>query len=153
MTADAIARKEEPGDINLNPALGLALAIELVHCGSLVHDDLPCMDNDDLRRGKPTNHIVYGEDIALLAGDYLLVNPVSVFIECSKDNLNLDSELVLKVSQNILIAIQKMIIGQAMDLELARENLNTKTDTYIRKRFEKSKLMQEYKTGAFYQQL
>lgn len=150
MTADAVAKKSEPGDVYLNPALGLALAIELIHCGSLVHDDLPCMDNDELRRGKPTSHIMYGEDIALLAGDYLLVNPISVFIEYSQDNLSLDAKLVLKVSQNILIAVQKMIIGQAMDLELARENVNTdeQTETYIKKRFEESKLMQEYKTGA-----
>ncbi|TYG49621.1 hypothetical protein ES288_D10G108500v1 [Gossypium darwinii] len=49
-----------------------ACALEMIHTMSLVHDDLPCMDNDDLRRGKPTNHKVYGEDIAVLAGDALL---------------------------------------------------------------------------------
>ena len=49
-----------------------ACAIEMIHTYSLIHDDLPAMDNDDLRRGKPTNHIVYGEDIAILAGDALL---------------------------------------------------------------------------------
>lgn len=49
-----------------------ACAVEMIHTYSLIHDDLPCMDNDDMRRGKPTNHKVYGEDIALLAGDALL---------------------------------------------------------------------------------
>ena len=53
-------------------ALPLACAVEMIHTYSLIHDDLPCMDNDDLRRGKPTNHRVYGEATAMLAGDGLL---------------------------------------------------------------------------------
>ena len=52
--------------------LKFAVAIEFIHSYSLVHDDLPAMDNDDLRRGKPTNHKVFGEDMAILAGDGLL---------------------------------------------------------------------------------
>ncbi|MDX2471542.1 MAG: polyprenyl synthetase family protein [SAR324 cluster bacterium] len=52
--------------------LPFATALEFIHSYSLIHDDLPCMDDDDLRRGKPTNHIVYGEDVALLSGDALL---------------------------------------------------------------------------------
>ena len=48
------------------------MAIEMIHTYSLIHDDLPALDNDDLRRGKKTNHIVYGEDMAILAGDALL---------------------------------------------------------------------------------
>jgi len=141
--------------LSMNPAMGLALAVELVHCGSLVPDDLPCMDNDALRRGKPTNHIVYGEDIALLAGDFLLVNPSLVFIEYSTEVLKLDEKLILKVLSRFNSAIQEMIVGQALDLELARENLEFQRNhggnpdaeqriTY----FEKSRLMQEFKTGA-----
>lgn len=53
-------------------AIPFECAIEYVHASSLVHDDMPCMDNDDMRRGKPTNHVVYGEDIALLCGDALI---------------------------------------------------------------------------------
>ncbi|XP_010437301.1 PREDICTED: heterodimeric geranylgeranyl pyrophosphate synthase large subunit 1, chloroplastic [Camelina sativa] len=53
-------------------AMPAACAVEMIHTMSLIHDDLPCMDNDDLRRGKPTNHKVYGEDVAVLAGDALL---------------------------------------------------------------------------------
>ena len=52
-------------------AMPAACAVEMVHTYSLIHDDLPCMDNDDLRRGKPTNHMVYGETLAVLAGDAL----------------------------------------------------------------------------------
>lgn len=59
------------GGIDWHLALPFACAIELVHTYSLIHDDLPCMDNDDLRRGKPTNHKVYGETLAILAGDAL----------------------------------------------------------------------------------
>ena len=55
-----------------NTALPFACAIEMIHTYSLIHDDLPAMDNDDLRRGKPTNHKVFGEDLAILAGDGLL---------------------------------------------------------------------------------
>ena len=53
-------------------AMPFACAVEMVHAYSLIHDDLPCMDNDDMRRGKPSNHKVYGENYALLAGDGLL---------------------------------------------------------------------------------
>ena len=56
---------------DLVSALPYACAVEMIHSYSLIHDDLPCLDNDDLRRGRPSNHIVYGEDIALLAGDAL----------------------------------------------------------------------------------
>ncbi len=53
-------------------AMPIAVALEMIHTMSLIHDDLPSMDNDELRRGKPTNHVLYGEDIAILAGDALL---------------------------------------------------------------------------------
>jgi geranylgeranyl diphosphate synthase type II len=55
-----------------NAAMPTAVALEMIHTMSLIHDDLPSMDNDDLRRGKPTNHVLYGEDVAILAGDALL---------------------------------------------------------------------------------
>ena len=57
--------------LDWHPALPVACALELAHTYSLIHDDLPCMDDDDLRRGKPTNHKVYGETLAVLAGDAL----------------------------------------------------------------------------------
>src|SRR3954449_2900935 len=63
-TAEAIGR--DPADV-----LPLAAALELIHTYSLIHDDLPAMDDDDLRRGRPTNHKRFGEDVAILAGDGL----------------------------------------------------------------------------------
>ena len=80
------------GDVRA--ALPVACAVEMVHTYSLIHDDLPCMDNDDLRRGKPTNHVVYGECTATLAGDALQAEafhtilstelPADVRAECAR---------------------------------------------------------------------
>ncbi|MGL4730404.1 MAG: polyprenyl synthetase family protein [Clostridium sp.] len=67
-------------------AMKIASAIEMIHTYSLIHDDLPCMDNDDLRRGKPTNHKVYGENIAVLAGDALLNEAMINIMESSVEN-------------------------------------------------------------------
>ena len=68
---------------NLDRILPLALAIEMIHTYSLIHDDLPAMDNDDLRRGKPTNHKIYGEAIAILAGDGLLNEAMNIMFSTS----------------------------------------------------------------------
>jgi geranylgeranyl diphosphate synthase type II len=63
---------DDPYSASYENIMPFALALEMIHTYSLIHDDLPCMDNDDLRRGKPTNHKVYGEAVAVLAGDALL---------------------------------------------------------------------------------
>ena len=63
----------------------LLVAIEMIHTYSLIHDDLPALDNDDLRRGKKTNHIVYGENMAILAGDALLNYAFEVMLSNSID--------------------------------------------------------------------
>ena len=65
-------------------ALPLACAVECIHTYSLVHDDLPAMDNDDYRRGKPTNHKVFGEGIAVLAGDALLTQAFEIAAQCQR---------------------------------------------------------------------
>src|SRR5690242_1574862 len=75
-------------------AMPYALALEMVHTYSLVHDDLPLMDNDDMRRGKPSNHKVYGEAMALLAGDALLTESFAVIANGYRDNPELALELV-----------------------------------------------------------
>lgn len=68
---------------SVEEALPVACAIEMLHTYSLIHDDLPCMDNDDLRRGKPTNHKVYGECTAVLAGDALQAEAFGTILRCS----------------------------------------------------------------------
>ncbi len=136
ITAEAILKSEHKIDFENNPAYGLALALELVHAGSLIHDDLPCMDNDDLRRGKPTNHKAYGEAFALLAGDFLLCHPIEVLLKYTPTNFQTNiSAVVLEFVQ----AINGMIAGQAMDIEFSELEKNTR---------EELELMQSLKTGA-----
>ena len=77
---------------SIEAALPYGIALELVHTASLIHDDLPCIDNDDLRRGKPTNHVMYGESTALLAGDGLLMDAFGVVAR----NRELSAELNLQ---------------------------------------------------------
>lgn len=91
----------------------IAVGLEMIHSYSLVHDDLPCMDNDDLRRGKPTTHKVYGEGMAVLAGDALLNMAFEVFL----DDKNFDNN-TLKAIQYIAknSGINGMIGGQCIDL-------------------------------------
>lgn len=95
--------------------IDVASALEMIHTYSLIHDDLPCMDNDDLRRGKPTNHKVYGEAMAVLAGDGLLNEAMNVmFRYCSKNN-NICSIKACRVIAEAA-GSEGMIAGQAVDL-------------------------------------
>lgn len=121
---------------NWREILEFSSAIEMIHTYSLIHDDLPCMDNDDLRRGKPTNHKVYGEDIAVLAGDALLNEAMNIMMKFS-----------LKHGREALVASQKiaeaagaegMIGGQVVDII----NEGKKIDE------EELKYMHMKKTGA-----
>lgn len=97
-------------------ALPLACAIEMVHAYSLIHDDLPCMDNDDLRRGKPSCHIKFGEGTALLAGDALLTHAFSVASD-AYFNGTLPAETVLRCVNQLSRAagVEGMIGGQVID--------------------------------------
>ncbi|WP_296135094.1 polyprenyl synthetase family protein [uncultured Eubacterium sp.] len=100
------------GDVN--KALPYACAIEYIHTYSLIHDDLPCMDNDDMRRGKPSCHKMYGEATALLAGDALLTHAFDI---CSASELSDSQNLraVSLLSQNA--GVGGMIGGQVIDLK------------------------------------
>lgn len=91
------------------------LAIEMIHTYSLIHDDLPCMDNDDYRRGKLTNHKVYGEDMALLAGDGLLSDAFGLIAEDVHLNANTKVQLIKMLSQKI--GSSGMVSGQVFDME------------------------------------
>ena len=96
-------------------AMPIACAFELIHCFSLVHDDLPCMDDDDERRGRPTNHKVYGEDVALLAGDGLSLWAFEVAMQ-SPDDLSAGT---LRALVRELVAASGhpgMVGGQVIDL-------------------------------------
>jgi geranylgeranyl diphosphate synthase type II len=97
-----------------NDILPQASAIELIHTYSLIHDDLPSMDNDDLRRGKPTNHIVFGEAMAVLSGDALLTDSFRIF----SDNTLVRPDKLLKGVHELASAagIFGMVAGQAQDI-------------------------------------
>jgi geranylgeranyl diphosphate synthase type II len=94
-----------------------ASALELIHTYSLIHDDLPAMDNDDLRRGKPTNHKVFGEGMAILAGDALLTDAFSLLSDVSRSPY-ISHVNLLRVIHDIARSsgIHGMVAGQAQDL-------------------------------------
>lgn len=96
--------------------LPCACAIELIHAMSLIHDDLPVMDNDDYRRGKPTNHKVYGEAMALLAGDALLAMASEILI--TKSSVEIDPYILLNVAAELTRAsgAAGMVGGQVADM-------------------------------------
>ena len=102
-------------------ALPYACALEYIHTYSLIHDDLPAMDNDDLRRGKPTNHIVYGEGNAILAGDGLLNSAFEIMSKDLMMYFDKPKAMVNRIKAMHIIAksagVQGMIAGQITDLE------------------------------------
>lgn len=118
--------------------LHLATSIEMIHTYSLIHDDLPAMDNDDYRRGKLTNHKVFGDGIAVLAGDALL----TLAFEVIADSPNVDTEKKLKVIKEMSHAAgaEGMVGGQVIDLESEGKKIDMDT---LRK-------MHSAKTGALF---
>ncbi len=100
------------GDIEA--ALPFASAVEMIHNYSLIHDDLPCMDNDDLRRGKPTTHKVYGDAMAILAGDGLLTD---AFLECAMNpHVSGDCAAAAVSVLSAAAGSRGMVRGQAIDM-------------------------------------
>uniref|UniRef100_A0A7S0ZLI6 Geranylgeranyl diphosphate synthase n=1 Tax=Timspurckia oligopyrenoides TaxID=708627 RepID=A0A7S0ZLI6_9RHOD len=97
-------------------ALPSAVAVEMIHTMSLIHDDLPAMDNDDFRRGMPTNHVKYGEDIAILAGDAMLAKSFEYVARNTKD---VSPERVLRVIALLAesVGAEGLVGGQVMDLQ------------------------------------
>ena len=101
---------------DINKAMPSACALEMLHVQSLIHDDLPCMDNDDFRRGKPSNHKVFGEANAVLAGDALLTFAPQLIIEKSKD---LTSDQIVRIIHEYtkFAGAYGLIAGQVVDIE------------------------------------
>jgi geranylgeranyl diphosphate synthase type II len=108
-----------------------ACAIEMIHTYSLIHDDLPAMDNDDLRRGRPTCHKAFGEAVAILAGDALLTQAFRVL---ASDAPRLDSSRQIRVIREIATAagsVDGMIGGQMADIQNERRQVDATTLEYI----------------------
>ena len=120
--------------------LPTACAIEMLHCQSLIHDDLPCMDNDDFRRGKPTNHKVFGESTAVLAGDALLSFAPKLIIDKTKNIIS--SDILLNVLNEFFIAagVDGIISGQIVDIDSEHKKISKDTLSYI----------YEYKTAKLF---
>ncbi len=101
-------------DIPIESGFNSALALEMIHAYSLIHDDLPCMDDDDMRRGKPSCHIAFGEDIAVLTGDALLTDSFALIAK-DKD-LNDHQKLMIIKTYSEEAGSGGMVYGQVLDL-------------------------------------
>ena len=130
----------------IEDALPLACALECIHTYSLVHDDLPSMDNDDFRRGRPTCHKVFGEGIAVLAGDALLTIAFEI-VSYAKPKPRYDMATLLR---EIAVAAgsQKLIAGQVADLEGEGKNVKRRELRFIHENKTASILRSSVRLGA-----
>jgi geranylgeranyl diphosphate synthase type II len=121
----------------LNKVMPVACALEMIHTYSLIHDDLPAMDNDDYRRGQLTSHKKFGEAIAILAGDALLTKAFETICNCKK---YFSSDMIIKVIEVISDAagINGMVGGQVADIIFENKKISKKTLNFIH----------SHKTGA-----
>jgi geranylgeranyl diphosphate synthase type II len=113
-------------------ALPLACAVECIHTYSLIHDDLPAMDNDDFRRGKPTNHKVFGEGIAVLAGDALLTQAFEIAAQAKSWPRYPHRDLILEIAK--ASGSLQLVAGQVADLEGEGKKLSIAELKYIHER-------------------
>ncbi len=146
---DAMAYSLEAGGKRLRPLLlfatlhafgkerefgiGAACALEMIHTYSLIHDDLPCMDDDDLRRGKPTNHKVFGEAMAVLAGDGLLTYAFQVVSAYNHEGISSEIKLRLALELAKAAGPEGMVAGQVADMEAEGKHLTLNELEYIHK--------------------
>jgi geranylgeranyl diphosphate synthase type II len=113
-------------------AMPFACAVECIHTYSLIHDDLPAMDNDDFRRGKPTNHKVFGEGIAVLAGDALLTQAFEIAAKCKGWPRYTHQDVILELAK--ASGSLQLIAGQVADLEGEGKNISAQDLKYIHER-------------------
>ncbi len=113
-------------------AMPLACAVECIHTYSLIHDDLPAMDNDDFRRGKPTNHKVFGEGIAVLAGDALLTQAFEIAAQCEGWPRYSHGRIILELAS--ASGSLQLIAGQVADLEAEGKAIGATHLRYIHER-------------------
>lgn len=116
----------------VDDVLPLACAVECIHTYSLIHDDLPAMDNDDFRRGKPTNHKVFGEGIAILAGDALLTEAFIIAAKSKGWPRYSHQALVLELAE--AAGSKQLIAGQVADLEGEGKKISVEQLKYIHER-------------------
>jgi geranylgeranyl diphosphate synthase, type II len=126
----------------------LGSALEMLHTYSLIHDDLPALDNDDLRRGKPTCHVVFGEALAILAGDALQTYAYEVLskLRCSSEART----RIIEVIAHSTGTVNGMIGGQVMDLEAEHTRADAKTVEYIHRSKTGALINASLVTGGIY---
>ena len=131
-------------------ALPAACAIEMIHTYSLIHDDLPAMDDDDLRRGRPTNHKVFGEANAILAGDALLTEAFRLLAD-AEANRGVDPAVSLRVIETIArcAGSQGMVGGQVVDMESEEHPVDFATLQYIHTRKTGALILASIQAGAW----
>jgi geranylgeranyl diphosphate synthase type II len=127
---------------SLESILPTACAIELVHAQSLIHDDLPCMDNDNLRRGRPTLHIAYGESTAVLAGDALLAMAFGLITKHTPRANNVTANSIIDVISDFsdVTSVKGLVNGQYVDIQYEEKPFDAEVLEYIH----------TYKTGALF---
>jgi geranylgeranyl diphosphate synthase, type II len=130
-------------------ALPAACALEMIHTYSLIHDDLPAMDDDDFRRGRPTNHKVYGEATAILAGDALLTEAFELLSD-SQINAEVPASALLRVIHIIARCAGStgMVGGQVVDMESEGKEIDFPTLEYIHTRKTGALLLASVQSGA-----
>lgn len=130
---------------SLTQALPVACALELIHCYSLIHDDLPCMDNDDLRRGRPTVHRAFGEAEALLAGDALLA--LSFGKVAQAQAIGPEARIALIERLSWAASMGGLVTGQALDMKAQASLIQTKSPESAKETLHS---IHEGKTGALF---
>ena len=118
---------------NIEKCMPFAIAIEMVHNFSLIHDDLPGIDNDDFRHGKPTNHKKFNEATAILAGDGLLNNAYIVISKELENSEEKELSRKIKILQEFSKAVDRMIAGEYVDTEFEGKQISEKYLEYIHK--------------------
>jgi geranylgeranyl diphosphate synthase type II len=142
----ALAAAEACGAKDPTGVLPAACAVELIHTYSLIHDDLPCMDDDDLRRGRPTSHKVFGEGVAVLAGDALLTRAFGL-IAGIKPAKRYPLSLLLAETADAAGSLQ-LIAGQVADLEAEGKKLTISEVRFIHERKTAAMIVLPLRLGA-----
>lgn len=141
-----LAAAEACGAKDLANLLPAACAVELIHTYSLIHDDLPCMDDDDLRRGRPTSHKVFGEGIAVLAGDALLTRAFGL-LAAVKTAKHYPLSQLLAETEAAAGSLQ-LIAGQVADLEAEGKKLSIRDVRFIHERKTAAMIVLSLRLGA-----
>ena len=141
-----LAAAEACGEKDLHNILPAACAVELIHTYSLIHDDLPCMDDDDLRRGRPTSHKVFGEGIAVLAGDALLTRAFGLLAAVKPSKRYPLSQLLAEMEA--AAGSLQLIAGQVADLEAEGKKLSIRDVRFIHERKTAALIVLSLRLGA-----